>query len=157
MEWFNNLEKREQLILIGGLLAAMVLGLWSFYLDLSDERARYQERTLNAEETLVWMKQSVAAIKAAKGSGASNSGGEFANKSLSQLSELAAKRSGLRFSRFQPKGNDEAQVWFDKVAFSKLLDFLTRLELDYGVSVETMSVNAANAPGVVNARIKFAK
>ena len=157
MEWFNNLEKREQIILIGGLVAVVFLAVCSFYLNLSDERDRYLKRTENGEETLLWMKQSVASIKAAKGVGGASASGEFANKSLSQLSELAAKRSELRFSRFQPKGNTEAQVWFDKVSFSKLLDFLTRLELDYGVSVETMSVNAANGPGLVNARIKFSK
>lgn len=155
MEWFNNLEKREQIALIGCVVVVLVLSLWSFYMDLHDQRAMYSKRNQKSESTLVWMKQAVATIKSSGGS--TRTGSEFANKSLSQLSELAAKRSQLRFSRFQPKGDNEAQVWFDKVEFSRLLDFLARLELDYGVHVETMSINSANMPGIVNARIKFSK
>ena len=155
MEWFNNLEKREQITLLGGAAVLILLGFWTFYVDLQDERKLYEKRNIKAESTLAWMNQAVATIQSNRGLG--NHNAAFANKSLSQLSELAAKRSQLRFSRFQPKGDNEAQVWLDKIEFSQLLDFLARLELDYGVHVETLSINSANSPGIVNARIKFSK
>lgn len=156
LEYFNNLEKREQLSLIGCVVAVLLIFIWMFYTDMHAERDLYAKRNLKAESTLVWMNQAVAQIKASQGGNRAGAG-NFSNQSLSQLSELAAKRSQLRFSRFQPKGDDEAQVWFDKIEFSQLLDFLARLELDYAVQVDTMSVNSANAPGLVNARIKFSK
>ena len=155
MQRFNDLEKRDQMALIGCVALVVIVLFWSFYTDLQSDRERYTKRNQKAESTLVWMQKAVATIKSSKGSAASS--GEFSNKSLSQLSELAAKRSQLRFSRFQPKGDSEAQVWFDKVEFTKLLDFLTRLEVDYSVLVETMSINSANTPGLVNARVKFSK
>ncbi|NRB40360.1 MAG: type II secretion system protein M [Pseudomonadales bacterium] len=155
MQWFHNLEKREQFALIGCVVVVVIVSFWSFYMDLHDQREMYNKRNQKAESTLIWLQQAVSTIQSNRGSGGSSSA--FANKSLSQLSELAAKRSNLRFSRFQPKGDNEAQVWFDKVEFSQLLDFLARLELDYSVHVETMSINSANAPGIVNARIKFSK
>lgn len=155
-EWFNSLEKREQIALLGCAVVVALLLVWSSFTDLQNEKAQYLKRNASADQTLAWMNQAVAQIKAAQGGGQSSSA-DISGKSLSQLSELAAKRSKIRFSRFQPKGEHEAQVWFDKIEFAKLLDFLARLELDYAVQVETMSVNSANTPGLVNARIKFTK
>ncbi|CAA0125877.1 Type II secretion system protein M [BD1-7 clade bacterium] len=153
--WFNALEKREQIILIGGTIAAIATLIFYFYAELGDETRLYQSRAKASSETLSWMESAVQTIQKSGGGGAGNA--TFANRSMSQLSQMAADRSNLRVTRFQPNGNDEAQVWFDRVAFNSVLDFLARLELDYGVTVETAAINSANSPGVVNARIKFSR
>ena len=154
---FNSLEKREQyILLLGAAFVIFYLVYGVFYSSLITEKDKYKKRVESTEETLVWMSEAVQTIKTLKKSSGTSSN-SFTGKSLSQLSEFAAKKSGVRISRFQPKGDSEAQVWFDRVEFDKLVDFLARLEVDYGVVIDTLSVTSANSPGLVNARLKFIK
>lgn len=155
-DWFNNLQKREQwIVLAGAVLVVFYLIYGVFYRGLAAEHHRYQQLVERNQATLNWMQGAVATLQQAKRSGGVSS--NAAGKSLSQLSELAAKRAQVRISRFQPSGDDEAQVWLDKVEFDQLLDFLLRLEQDYSLVVDNLSVNTANSPGVVNARLKFTR
>jgi type II secretory pathway component PulM len=101
------------------------------------------------------MNQAVSDIQQLKGSGAV--GSSSANMTLAQIAESSAKRAGFRLTRFQPKDDTEAQVWLDKIAFSDLLSFLNQLEQVHNTSIETLAVNSAGEPGLVNARLKFKK
>ncbi len=154
--WFNALEKREQIILIGGAIFTVLCLIFYFYSELGDETKLYKARMKASAETLNWMESTVGTIKKS-GSSGGNVDASFANMSMAQLSEKAAQRSKIRLTRFQPNGNDEAQVWFDRVPFNGVLDFVARVELDYGMSVDTLAVNSANTPGIVNARLKFSR
>ncbi len=156
-EWFNHLEKREQYILVAGVIAVVFYLVYGvLYTGLANERDQYIKRNAADTKTLGWMNETVQSIRRLRGSGGGGSAG-LSNKSLSQLSEMGAKRSDVRIGRFQPKGELEAQVWFDDVEFDKLIDYVARLELDYQLSIEDLSVNASNTPGIVNARLKFSK
>ena len=156
-EWFNQLEKREQTILVVGFIVVVFYLVYGvFYTGLTADRDSYIKRNAADTQTLAWMNEAVQTIKSS-GGGASAGGAGLGDKSLSQLSELGAKRSGVRVGRFQPKGETEAQIWFDDVEFDKLIDYMARLELDYALSIEELSVTSANASGMVNARLKFSR
>jgi len=157
-EWFNQLEKREQYILVTGVVAVVVYLFYGvLYTGVVNDRDTYTKRNVSDTKTLAWMTDTVQTIGKLRGTSGVSGDARLRSKSLSQLSEMGAKRSGIRIGRFQPKGETEAQVWFDDVEFDKLLDFLARLELDYGLSIVDLSVNNSNAPGLVNARLKFSK
>lgn len=155
-EWFGKLEKREQnILLVGIIFVVFYLFYGVLYSGIAEDRDKYLKRNTADSETLAWMNDAVQNIKRMKGS--SGRGSNLAGKSLSQLSELGAKRSGIRIGRFQPKDETEAQLWFDDVEFDQLLDFLARLETDYGLTIDDLSVNTGNESGIVNARLKFSK
>lgn len=154
-QWFQALPKREQYLLI--VLAAVLFVYLSYllgYKQLADQRDRYRTLNNTAEETLVWMNNAVAEIDSLRGSSGQASGN---NRSLAQLSETAAGRAGIRVNRFTPSGDNEAQVWFERIEFEKLLLCISTLELDYAVRIDTIAINAVNAPGFVNARLKITR
>ena len=155
--WYDNLEKREQVILIIGVFFVLFyVGYGVLYLGLVEGRDRYKQQVIGGEETLAWVNSTVQEIQSARSNGSSFSSA-MSDKSLSQISELAAKKSQIKISRFQPKSDIEAQLWLDKASFNQMIDFLSRLELDYGMSVKSLSVTSANSSGIVNARLKFGK
>ena len=151
---FFALDKRDQ-----GMLCVLVIALSLYilvgqiWLGLMDERDRLQNRINGNDKVIAWMQGAVSQIKRLQGGEATVSGSTL---SLSQLAQQAAKKSSLRMSRFQPKG-DEAQVWLDKAAFNQVLAFMATLEQQYAVQVISVSINSANQAGLVNARIKFKK
>ena len=155
-QWFNALEKREQMILIIGAVFVVFYLLYGVvYQGVVNQRQLLLKQNAAAEEKLQWVQQASQQIVALRKTSGAGGTSVMSGKSLSQISELAAKRSGLRITRFQPKDDNEAQVWLDRVEFSALIDFLVRLELDYGIELDDLSVNTANSPGLVNARLRF--
>lgn len=153
---FYGLEKKDQrMLLVGAAAFVLYMLIDVVFLGAYDAREANKKRFEANSTTLGWMGQGVAEIKQLKGRGAIAS--DSANKTLAQIAETSAKKSGFRITRFQPKGNDEAQVWLDKIPFSSLLSFINYLEMTFGVNIETLAVNSAGDPGVVNARLKFKK
>lgn len=156
-EWYAALPKREQYLLM--FCAAVVLVYLIYiqgYQKLIKEKQRYQQLNQHSQETLLWVRQAVKEIEQSRNQG-SGAAKQAANSSLAQIAEKAAGRAGIRVNRFSPAGDNEAQVWFERVEFEKFLVCLSALELDYLVQVESLAVNAVNAPGLVNARLKITR
>ncbi|MEM8500058.1 MAG: type II secretion system protein M [Pseudomonadota bacterium] len=154
LEWFHALERREQwMVLTGG----VALGLYLFFIllwrPLSAENASLQERNAKAIKTLQWMRNSAAFIQQQKKSSTSN---RASNQSLSQLLNDSVTSNGLRFSRFQPRGNDKAQVWFENASFSAVFLWLQELS-NQNVVVSNVSVSSTAQGGVVSASMQLQK
>jgi general secretion pathway protein M len=154
-QWFKGLEKREQYILLVGIVAVVFYLLYGvMYRGLVNARDRYEQQNITQQETLVWMQGAVQTIQALERTGSKM---DVSEKSLAELAEEAAKAAEVRIGRFQPKDDNEAQVWLEQEKFNNVLTFLGRLELDYGLSLEDVSITSANTPGIVNLRLKFSK
>ena len=82
------------------------------------------------------------------------SGGAPAQGSVLTLIEVSANAAGLRqaLTRVQPEG-DGARLSFDQVGFDALMSWLADLELRQGLQVSQLSIDVAEAPGQVAARI----
>ncbi|HEY9033626.1 MAG TPA: type II secretion system protein M [Pseudomonadales bacterium] len=155
-EWFNSLPKRDQLMLMIGAAVVLVYLLYVLgWRGIADYRDSQLQRVQAAQATVSWMKDTVVRIQALKGSGSGNN--VHAGKSMAQLAEMAAGRASIRISRFAPSGNNDAQLWFERVEFDKLLDCISRLELEYGIVIDSIAINSANSPGLVNARLKITR
>ncbi len=153
-EWFNELERREQWIVIVGAATVLLYVLYSSVLaPINDKIGTLQLRNKGAAETLQAIQQGAQEIKALRG--ASNGSGRGVN--LSKMVDQSAAKFNIRVSRFQPSGNNEAQVWLEKVDFNQLIAWLDQMENGYGVAVSNVSMNSANNPGTVNARVRFRK
>ncbi|MCY4045668.1 MAG: type II secretion system protein GspM [Cellvibrionales bacterium] len=152
--WFMSLDLRERNLLMFGGTAGVLLILLSMLLSVHDEKAKQERFVGQGVEKMEWVADAVQTLKSAKGGGVDP---QFRGKSLIQVSELAANRSGIRSTRFQPGGGNDAQIWFEEVPFSALMQYISRLEQDFGVIVESVSINSAKTIGLVNARVKFSK
>lgn len=154
-QWYRNLEKREQYMLMIGAIAIVFYVLYGvMYQGLVSARDESQKQNVEQQQTLEWMKGTVQTIGLLRRSGGT---ADVANKSLSSLAEESAKIAQVRIARFQPNDDTEAQVWLEKEDFSNVLVFLTQLEIDYGLLLEDVAISSANTPGIVNLRLKFAR
>lgn len=157
-DWFNNLDRREQWIYLSGavivVLYVLYMMLWS---PVSEDIGVLDTRNAAEAEKLQWMRDSAKEIAQLRGTGTGAGASGGAQLSLSQMVNQAAGRQGFRISRMTPSGDREAQVWLDKVSFSAMLAWMDQMENGYGVSVKNISINNANAPGVVNVRVRFLK
>lgn len=152
-QWFAGLAKKDQRMLIIGAVALVVYALVFIFLEIHDAYTRKNVQLNAAQKTLLAVEQTAKQIQQSQPQG----NRPVVNTSLANMAETSAKRSGFRLTRFQPDGSTNAQVWVDRVEFSKVLEFVAILEMTYGAQVQNMVVNNVGEAGIVNARIKFAR
>jgi type II secretory pathway component PulM len=154
---FDQLPLRQQwLLVVAAILIAIYIAVAVVYRPLVAKRDLLAQQNAGAERTLQWIRGAITEIRSLRGSG-SASAAAASGMTLSQLVESSAARHSLRVSRFQPSGDDEAQVWLDKVSFDAVVMLIDQLENQYGLDVLSVAVNGANAPGLVNVRLRFRK
>ncbi|MCW9029750.1 MAG: type II secretion system protein M [Kangiella sp.] len=152
--WYSGLQQREQTMVIAlGLSLAIlllfliiVLPMRSYFTSLNDDLSYY-------ENQLATVQKQVAAIKSAGPAKVNNE-----NISLNQLVNQTAKSFGLSFSRIEERErNKEIQLRLDNVEFDQLLRWISLLEQDRGLVVDTLRVSKKDAVGKVDASIKLIK
>lgn len=152
--WYSGLQKREQnMVLALGVAMTIllvfllvVLPLKNYFNNLSDDVSYYENQMLT-------VKKQVAAIKSAGPATVNN-----ANVSLNQLVNQSAKSFGLSFSRIEERErNKEIQLRLDDVEFDRLLRWISLLEQERGLVVDTLRVSKKDVVGKVDASIKLIK
>jgi len=99
------------------------------------------------QQTLTYVKQTANKIAGLKQSGAKPT----MSGSLSSVVNQTAGSYGLVITRMQPQG-DKIQVWMDDVPFDALLSYLNDLVQQKGLSLESVDLAEADAPGYVKVR-----
>ena len=64
-----------------------------------------------------------------------------------------AKKKGIALKRFEPSGGNKLKVWVDDVSFDKMVTWLISLKKSLGVTVEQVTIEKDDAPGLVSARL----
>lgn len=152
MEWFNGLQRREQLsLLVGGGLLVLYLVyviLWSPLVE-SQQQLRLQNQV--ARESLVTIKELAAQYKQLSADASSS----LSSDSLPTLIDQSVASNGLRMGRFQPMSSGDVQVRFENSSFDNLMQWLNQLEEKHGVVIKDLSINQGNATGLVNASVRL--
>lgn len=147
---FDDLEKRERIALTGlaVFLSTVVfyLAVWAPINEFVDDGQRDYARHLSLLEHL---RSTEAEARASKG----KSQRQVSSGSLLTTVTKAAQAVGVSPSRMQPEGSDAVSVWFDSVAFTRLMLFLERLQAREGVVVRQISVERQDESGKVSARL----
>ena len=153
-QWFQKLSRREQFIvlILAALLASMMLYSLA-WAPLKNGVARYDSANDNAEETLQWMRNAAADIKG----GQSSATGAVAPQSISALVDTTLPKYKLVMQRYQPTGNDSAQLWLDDAALPEVIAWLVALERDFGMRLVNVSIASSDKQGLVKTRVRMAK
>ncbi len=158
-EWWLGLQARERrTLMIGGVALAITLlyfGLWD---PFQSNLKRMEQAVEKNQALLLWMERSAAEVKqlTRAGSGAGNRRAT-SGRSLLALVDQTAKRSrlGVALKRVEPEGKDAVRVWLEQASFDDMMSWLIQLERKNGITIETITVDRQEAPGRVNARIRF--
>ena len=152
--WWAGLAARERFILMGGGVILALIVVWvAIWEPLVQGRSALRAEVARLSAAAVWMDQ-VADDVRRRARLAPASGGAPAQGSVLTLIEVSANAAGLRqaLTRVQPEG-DGARLSFDQVGFDSLMSWLADLELRQGLQVSQLSIDVAEAPGQVAARI----
>ena len=143
------LPERERRLLAGGLALTAAILLFGVVIPLDRSVAHAHQRLARKHADLTWM-QGVAPELAASAPPPAATG-----ESLLVIIDRSARESGLAgaLAGSEPGGPGSLSVRLARAPFDTLVGWLGRLAQQNGVSVESASIEKADAPGLVNAAI----
>jgi general secretion pathway protein M len=153
--WFAGLEQRERRLVIAaaslGVILLLYVAIWE---PLSYSVTGLRASTADQRSTLVWMRQAAQEIRQLRG----NSGAHTAStggQSLLTLVDRTVKISQLggALKRIQPDGDQRVQVWMEGASFDDVIRWLVKLKDQYGIQVESSTVEVKEQAGRVDARL----
>lgn len=154
--WFDKLEARERLLVIGGAAVLLLLMFYSLvWSPMFERNAALKLGIAEQQETLNWMRVSagkVKALKRAAGGAATGLGG----RSLLSVVDESARGSGLGGSikRIEPDAAKGVKVWLEGASFDQMILWLGGLDRQYQVEISSITVEPQGT-GLVNARISL--
>ncbi|AZZ92028.1 type II secretion system protein M [Hahella sp. KA22] len=156
LSWFYGLSQRDQTALKWMVLVVAAFSVYMFvWAPVQDFVESSKNSAEASHESLTWMKENEARARASSRQGGSGKGSISGGQSLLSTVGSSARKFGLELQRFEPRGEDKVNVWLDKVSFNQLMLWLGELEKNYGVAVEQITVDKADAPGVVSSRLSL--
>jgi general secretion pathway protein M len=150
--WYSGLQQREQRVVAVGAVALVLLVLvMGVLLPLHSAVTTARERNDEKREDLAWMQANAAEVRAAGNAVAGNTG-EAPVVLVDRVGREAGLTDALRGT--QPSGAG-VRVQLEAAPFDTLIAWLATLDERYGFAVESITVDRAARPGVVNANITF--
>ena len=150
--WYSGLQAREQRVVAIGAVALCVLILAAGLLSLESAVSSAVRTKETRREDLAWMRVNAPEIQAGGASVADT--GEAPVVLVDRVGREAGLGAALRGT--QPSGAG-VRVQLESAPFDILITWLATLEERYGFAIESISVDRAAKPGVVNANITFAQ
>jgi general secretion pathway protein M len=150
--WYAGLQQREQrVVVIGGVVVAFLVLVLGILLPLQSAVSSAVKRNQTEREDLAWMQVNAPEIRAA-GNQLPADTGEAPVVLVDRVGREAGLASALRGT--QPNGNG-VRVQLEAAPFDTLVSWLATLDERYGFAIESITVDRAARPGVVNASITF--
>ena len=152
---FEELAPRERRLVY---LAAGCIAVAAIYFIIVMPLQAYSShaagRVAKKTADLAWMQQAAPQVMAAGAAG----GGAGSGESLVVLVDRTAREAGLGASvRDQsPNGDDGLRLRLEGAQFDLLVNWLVSLQQQHGVTVDSANIDAAAAPGLVNASLTLA-
>ena len=151
--WYSGLQAREQrVVAIGAAALCVLIVLGGILLPLESAVSNAVKTQQTRREDLAWMRINAPEIQAG-GAGVSDTG-EAPVVLVDRVGREAGLGSALRGT--QPSGTG-VRVQLESAPFDVLVTWLATLEERYGFAIESISVDRAAKPGVVNSNITFAQ
>ncbi|HEY1899250.1 MAG TPA: type II secretion system protein GspM [Steroidobacteraceae bacterium] len=149
--WFRAQSPRDQRLAAVGAALLLSAAIFAIFVPLDSSVSRAHARVQHKVSDLAWMR-SVAPQLAAAGAATPTPASQ---RSLIAVIDTSARESGLGSSlnSSEPSGPGLLRVRLDKAPFDTLVVWLARLARQNGIHVESATIDAAGAPGLVNAGI----
>ena len=149
--WFAAREPREKLVYGALAAAAALVLLWAdAWKPLSDWQSVQANRHGNAQVLLDWMRANESRVRSAVERGAAEP-----SRSILPVVTRAAEARGLKVGRLQPESDGVVSVTMQEQSFNDLIAWIAALEDDEGIAVIRASIDAQEAPGMVNAQLRL--
>lgn len=151
-EWYAALQAREQrLVAIGAAVVGAAILFGGILLPLQSKVSSALQTRETRREDLAWMRVNAPEIRAGSGMLAPDTG-EAPVVLVDRIGREAGLGPAMRGT--QPSGTG-VRVQLEEAPFDTLVTWLATLEERHGLAIESISVDRAARPGLVNANITF--
>ncbi len=148
--WYAQLGARDRnaLLLLAAFTAATTLWLAVLRPTIA-WRHEAAERHARALAGLTWMQANRRAVQVPAGSAVAGEPG------LLSAVAAAARAHQVTLSRYQPESTGQVTVELQNQSFNAVIGWIEALHHRQGIEVTFLNLQRAEAPGVVNGRIRF--
>jgi general secretion pathway protein M len=148
--WYGGLQQRERRVVAVGAvaLATLILALGVLF-PLHSAVTDAVKRADSRREDLAWMQVNAAEVQSGSGT-LYNDTGEAPMVVVDRVGREAGLGSALKGT--QPSGNG-VRVQLESAPFDILVTWLATLDQRYGLAIDSITVDRAARPGVVNANV----
>jgi general secretion pathway protein M len=154
-DWLAGLEPRERVLVYAAAAVIGVLLVYTLFIQpLYSKYDKLVDSIDQQRETVQWMQQNAVTIRQLKGAGPA-AGQGLGGRSLLSVTDSEARTASLgpALKRVEPEGSDAVRVWLDGASFDALVGWLEVMSSRYGADVDTITLERAEAAGLVNARL----
>jgi type II secretory pathway component PulM len=151
-DWLGGLSARERrLVYLAAALAVLTALHFAIVLPITSVAIGREARIAQKTADLAWMRQVAPQVMAAAAAG----GGAGDGESLVVLVDRTGREAGLggTIRDQSPSGQNGLRLRLEAASFDVLIAWLASLQQQYGVRVDSATVDAAGAPGLVNASL----
>ena len=154
LAWYAGLQQREQrMVAIGGIVVGLLILVMGILVPLQSAVSSAVTRNATKREDLEWMQVNAPEIRAAGNDLPANTG-EAPVVLVDRVGREAGLAGAMRGT--QPSGTG-VRVQLEAAPFDTMITWLATLDERYGLAIESITVDRAVRPGVVNANITFAQ
>jgi general secretion pathway protein M len=150
--WYAGLQERDRRVVLIGSVVLAALILVGGILSLQSAVSAAEKRTESRREDLAWMQQNAPELASA-GPAQLNDNREAPVVVVDRVGRESGLGTALRGTQPSPTG---VRVQLEAAPFDTLVTWIATLDQRYGLSIDSISVDRAARPGVVNANITFA-
>ncbi|MGH8370088.1 MAG: type II secretion system protein GspM [Gammaproteobacteria bacterium] len=152
--WFFSLEQRERRVLTGGaviLLAVIVYG--AIFEPFAHSKATLTEHVSEQRALLEWMRPAATRIQAL---GGTRPAALPVGSLLATINHEASSAGlGQALRQVQQQNDGSVRVQLEGASFDTVLQWLSHLHRQFGISVSDMSVQRGSSPGLVNVNLSL--
>jgi general secretion pathway protein M len=151
--WYAGLQERERrVVAIGAVALALVILVGGVLMPLQSVVSAAVKRADTRREDLAWMRDNAAEVQSG-GTALFNDTGEAPVVVVDRVGREVGLGTALKGT--QPSGNG-VRVQLEAAPFDTLIRWLATLDQRYGLAIDSITVDRAARPGIVNANITFA-
>ena len=152
--WYAGLQARERrVVMVGSIALAALLLIGGLLLPLQSAVSNATQGVTTRQEDLAWMHSNAPEIQAG-GATLREDTGEAPVVLVDRVGREAGLGAALRGT--QPSGTG-VRVQLEAAPFDTLVTWLATLDQQYGLAIDSITVDRAARPGVVNASITFSQ
>lgn len=154
-EWFAGLSPRERaLVTLGAIALAVLLVYALLWSPVAAERAALETALDGQRAAHLWMQSAASEIRTLQARGGRRQTLPQ-GQSLLGVVDASARSAALSptIKRMEPQGQRAVRLWIEGAEFNGLITWLAELERRYGVRLESITLERAEAPGRVDGRV----
>ena len=151
--WVSTSQREQRMLMACGAFLCLGIIYWGVVQPVSQRAEMATQRIQSEKQLLSWVKDKANSISQLRVQGGVYSSSLPLNQSISST----AARFGAELVRVQPRG-EELQVWVQPMPFNSLVDWMTFLKEQHGVSATFMDIDKGDQEGTVEIkRLQFVK